>query len=75
MSDGERRPYRLTGTVGLNREGRLIMTPMVLEGEFSGTLYPGAAERLDEMTRSHPDYCNACEGFPCTGGHPGPAEG
>lgn len=48
--------------------------PLTVSGEFSGELYPGAAERLLEATRNHPDYCGACDGFPCQGGHP-PGEG
>jgi len=74
MSDGERRPYRLTSLVGINRELRSVTTPLTVEGSFDVELYPGALERLDEMTRN-PDYCNVCGNFPCLGGHPGPAEG
>jgi hypothetical protein len=60
--------------VGLNKDLRLVTTPLTLEveGSFDIELYPGAFERLDEMTRSHPDYCEACEGFPCQGGHLNP---
>jgi hypothetical protein len=43
---------------------------LTIEGTFDIELYPGAFERLDEMIRNHPDYCAACEGFPCRGDHP-----
>ena len=43
---------------------------LTIEGSFSGELYPGAIERLNEMARNHHDYCSICEGFPCLGGHP-----
>lgn len=44
--------------------------PLTASGQFSGAAYPGAIERLLEATRNHPDYCAACDGFPCQGGHP-----
>lgn len=42
---------------------------LTIEGTFDIEFYPGAIERLDEMTRNHPDYCSICEGFPCQGNH------
>ena len=44
--------------------------PLTISGTFSGEAYPGALEHLLDAMRRHPDYCEACEGFPCQGGHP-----
>ena len=57
-----------TGAVGA--QGPFRFWPLTVSAEFSGEAYPGTIERLLEMARNHPDYCEACEGFPCQGGHP-----
>lgn len=48
--------------------------PLTVSAEFSGEAFPGALEHLLEAMRRHPDYCEACDGFPCQGNRP-PAEG